>query len=59
MNSNLAFLLLRSVLDGFVMLAHACWQAALANPWVFLVVIGVIVLRTFDSRTRRPHRRRY
>lgn len=59
MNSSLALLLVQSVVHSFVTLAHACWQAALANPWVFLIVIGVIVLGAFGSRTRRPYRRRY
>lgn len=51
-------LILESFLRGLAMDAPVIWQAALANPWIFVVFAPVLVLAVIGRPARRRRRQR-
>lgn len=47
-----------ALLQGLLNAVSMTWAWALANPWIFLVVAGAVLLRWLEARVRRGEPRR-
>ena len=59
MDSNVGQLLLQAFIDGFALVAHAGWQMMVDNPWMFLLLPGILLLRLDPRRVKRRPRRSF
>jgi hypothetical protein len=57
MTTNYFPLILESILRSLWIDVHALWQAALENPWIFVVFAAVIVVAVIGPPARRRRRR--
>jgi hypothetical protein len=56
MTTNYVPLIIESIFRGLAIDAHAIWQAALANPWIFVVFAAAIMLPVVVRPSRRRRR---
>ena len=57
MDINVGQLFLQAFIDGFALVAHAGWQMMVVNPWMFLLLPGMLLLGFLPRRVgRRPRR---
>jgi hypothetical protein len=59
MDINVGQLLLQAFIDGFALVAHAGWQMMVDNPWMFLLLPGILLLRLDPRRVKRRPRRSF
>ncbi|WP_166792701.1 hypothetical protein [Cryobacterium algoricola] len=59
MDINVGQLFLQSFIDGFALVAHAGWQMMVDNPWMFLLLPGILLLGLVPRRVKRRPRRSF
>ncbi len=55
---NLGELFLAGFLQGIGMMFAALWEATLANPWMFVLIGGLVVAGLYQQFAPRGRRRR-
>ncbi|TFC16556.1 hypothetical protein [Cryobacterium glucosi] len=59
MDINLGQLFLQAFIDGSALVADAGWQTMVDNPWMFLLVPGMLLLGLASRRVKRHPRRSF